>query len=75
MGEEVDVVEEPLEEEMEPFMVEDESEDDKVCLTCSKLRIGTRVCGIYKPFNDFSKRKGYGSIDETFTCSEYTPES
>jgi len=36
-------------EDLEPFMVEDEEESEKVCMTCSKYKVGTKICGIFKP--------------------------
>ena len=64
---------ETQEEELlvEPFMVEDEDETENVCMTCSKFKVGTKVCGIYKPYRDYMRSNGVDDTEATFTCGEY----
>jgi len=66
---ETDVTEEEV--EVEPFMVEDEDEADNVCLTCTNHKVGSKVCGILKPFRDYMRLNGHTDTEETFTCNEY----
>ena len=60
--------------ELEPFLVEDEDEADRVCMTCSKYKVGTKVCGIFKPYRDYMKSHGINDVETTFTCGEYKEE-
>jgi len=55
---------------VEPFMVEEETEE-KVCLNCSKLKVGTKVCGLLKPFREYMRSNGVDDIETTHTCGEY----
>ena len=59
---------------IEPFMVEDKDTTDEVCLTCSKFRVGSKVCGIFKPYRDYMRLNGVPDVEETFTCGEYQSE-
>ena len=67
-------IEPEVEATLEPFMVEDEEDSDRVCLTCAKHKNGTKVCGILKPYRDFNRLHGKEDIEATFTCGEYEAE-
>ena len=55
-------------------MVEDEEESEKVCMTCSKYKVGTKICGIFKPYRDFMKLHGKNDIESEFSCSIFSHE-
>lgn len=73
MSEHLENVEE-VTEELKPFMVEDENTADNVCLTCVNHKVGTKVCGILKPYRDYMRNNGVNDIEETFTCEQYKGE-
>ena len=62
--------------QVEAFMVEEEDPIVKqhYCNTCSSLRVGTRVCGIFKPLQRYELSNGVHNTEDTFWCGRYIEE-
>jgi len=58
--------------EVEAFMIEERETELDVCANCSKLRNGSKVCGMFKPLDTFRKSKGIDNTVDTFSCNEFT---
>ena len=59
------------ETQVAPFLVEDTDKSEEVCLNCSKHKVGTKVCGILKPYRDYMRQEGVDDVEASFTCGEY----
>ena len=51
----------------DPFLVEEVTEPIN-CLSCDMYKIGSRVCGILKPYNDYLTEKKKPTVEKEFYC-------
>jgi hypothetical protein len=57
-------------EEVEPFLI-DEKEDVINCFTCSKYRVGGKICGTFKFTNEHYMKNGRDNIENWFYCANF----